>query len=361
MIFKVEKNLVHFGRREFRINSGAAFFILVVLAIAIGSAGTAIGKPSCCTVGGAGGWSADDELNKIGSNDANSVQQNSDNVLQNPSTNEQKKVVPSADDAAISAKSLKQVETLANLSEIHNSDVILDVDPQPQGNITGAVHLDYREFLDGSNRPRSISTLSKILGDAGISRGDSVVIESKNPSDATYVYLILDYLGQEHIELLDSRVDGEAPVGKSIERATTVRPKTKYAPSPKIDVIASYDYVKRKDVQVVDARPSREYCVGSVPGSKNIPYDMVLDGEKIKDQAVLGTLFADLSRDKPVTVYSNDGIKASVLWYALKLEGYNPSLYAGDNWATNLLKNDEGAGKSQAESGLATTPVSSDG
>ena len=361
MIFKVEKNLVHFGRREFRINSGAAFFILVVLAIAIGSAGTAIGKPSCCTVGGAGGWSADDELNKIGSNDANSVQQNSDNVLQNPSTNEQKKVVPSADDAAISAKSLKQVETLANLSEIHNSDVILDVDPQPQGNITGAVHLDYREFLDGSNRPRSISTLSKILGDAGISRGDSVVIESKNPSDATYVYLILDYLGQKHIELLDSRVDGEAPVGKSIERANTVRPKTKYAPSPKIDVIASYDYVKRKDVQVVDARPSREYCVGSVPGSKNIPYDMVLDGEKIKDQAVLGTLFADLSRDKPVTVYSNDGIKASVLWYALKLEGYNPRLYAGDNWAANLLKNDGGAGKSQAKSGLATTPVSSDG
>ena len=161
--------------------------------------------------------------------------------------------------------------------------------------------------------------------------------------------------------MLDSRIDGETLAGKSIESATTVKPKTKYAPSPKIDVIASYDYIKRKDVQVVDARPSREYSVGSVPGSKNIPYDTVLDGEKIKNQAVLGTLFADLSRDKPVAVYSNDSIKASVLWYALKLEGYNPSLYAGDNWATNLLKNDEGAGKSQAESGLATTPVSSDG
>ncbi|VVB64224.1 Rhodanese-like domain protein [uncultured archaeon] len=361
MIFKVEKNIVHFGRQQFRINSGAAFFILVVLAIAVGSAGTAIGKPSCCTVGGAGGWSADDKLNEIGSNSANSVQQNSENVLQNPSTNEQKKVVPSADDAAISAKSLKQVETLANLSEIHNSDVILDVNPLPQSNIKGAVHIDYREFLDGYNRPRSISTLSKILGDAGISRGDSVVIESKNPSDATYVYLILDYLGQEGVKLLDSHIGGETPADKSIESAPTVKPKTKYTPSPKIDLIASYDYVKRKDVQVVDARPSREYSVGSVHGSKNIPYDMVLDGEKIKDQAVLGTLFAELSRDKPVAVYSNDGIKASLLWYALKLEGYNTSLYAGDNWATNLLEHDEGAGKSLAESGLATTPVSSDG
>jgi len=83
------------------------------------------------------------------------------------------------------------------------------------------------------------------------------VIESKNPPDATYVYLILDYLGQEHIELLDSRIDGEAPAGKSIGSATTVKPKTKYTPSPKIDLIASYDYVKRKDVQVVDARPPR--------------------------------------------------------------------------------------------------------
>jgi 3-mercaptopyruvate sulfurtransferase SseA len=146
------------------------------------------------------------------------------------------------------------------------------------------------------------------------------VIGSKNPSAATYVDLILDYLGQEHVKLLDSRIDGETPAGKSIGSATTVKPKTKYAPSPKIDIIASYDYVKRKDVQVVDARPSREYSVGSVPGSKNIPYDMVLDGEKIKDQAVLGNLFADLSRDKPVAVYLNDGIKASVLWYALKLE-----------------------------------------
>ena len=111
----------------------------------------------------------------------------------------------------------------------------------------------------------------------------------------------------------------------------------------------------------MDVRPPREYSVGSVPGSKNIPYNMVLDGEKIKDQAVLGTLFADLSRDKPVAVYSNDGIKASVLWYALKLEGYNAGLYEGDNWATNLLKSDEKAGKSLEESGLATTPISSDG
>ena len=126
MIFKWEKNLVPFGRQQFRINSGAAFFMLVVLAIAIGSAGTAIGKPSCCAVGGAGGWSADDKLNEIGSNDANSVQQYSENVLQNQSKNEQKKVVPSADDATISAKSSKPFETLVNLSEIHNSNVILD-------------------------------------------------------------------------------------------------------------------------------------------------------------------------------------------------------------------------------------------
>ena len=191
MIFNSGKILVHFGRQQFRINSGAAFFILVVLAIAVSSAGTAVGKPPCCTVGGSGGWSADDVLNEMGSNDANSVQSNSESILQNPGASEQKKVEPSADDAAISAKSGKQAGTLANLSEIHNSDVLLDVDPQPQGNIRGAVHLDYSEFLDGSNRPRSISELSKILGDAGISRSDSVVIDSKNPSAATYVYLIL--------------------------------------------------------------------------------------------------------------------------------------------------------------------------
>ncbi len=356
MMFKAENILAYLKRRQLETISGAIFFMMVVLAIAISTQGIVQGELPCCTVEGSGGWSAADKLNEMSSNE---------DILQTSSVSEQKMLESSADNAPVSTKSGKQVEaqinTQVNLSDIKNSDVILDVDAQPQGSIKGAIHIDYREFLDGSNRPKSISELSKVLGDTGISRSDSVAIYSENPSAATYVYLILDFLGQERVRLLDGSIDIETTAGESGKSAAAAKPKTKYIPSPKINIIASYDYVKREDVQVVDARPSREYSVGAVAGSKNIPYDTVLDGERIKDQALLGNLFSGLSNDKPLVVYSNDGIKASLLWYAMKLEGYDPRLYAGDNWAINLLKSDGGAERSQSEHEPATATISSGG
>jgi thiosulfate/3-mercaptopyruvate sulfurtransferase len=235
--------------------------------------------------------------------------------------------------------------------------VILNVDTKAQSYIKGAVHIDYLEFTDGSDRPKSASQLSRILGNAGISRSDPLVIYSDDPSAAAYVYLILDSLGQESIRLLDGGLKGWASAGKPTESKPAILARTSYLPALRPDLIASYEYVKGKDIQVVDARSSKEYLVGSLPGSKSIPYDSVLDRGKIKDEAALMDLFAGLRKDKPVAVYSNSGIKASLLWYALELQGYESRLYAGDNWAENLLKNNGEDGKSQAEATVA--PASS--
>jgi thiosulfate/3-mercaptopyruvate sulfurtransferase len=180
------------------------------------------------------------------------------------------------------------------------------------------------------------------------------VIYGEDLSAATYVYLILDSLGQESIRLLDGGLEGWITAGKPSESVPAVLPQTSYLPAIRSDLIASYNYLKGKDVQVVDARSFKEYLVGSIPGSQNIPYNSVLDSGKIKDGAALKDLFAGLHKDKPVAVYSNSGIKASLLWYALELQGYDSRLYAGDNWPENLLKNDGYEGKSQAETAPAS-------
>jgi thiosulfate/3-mercaptopyruvate sulfurtransferase len=232
--------------------------------------------------------------------------------------------------------------------------VILNVDTKPHSYIKGAVHIDYLEFADGSGRPKSTRELSSILGNAGISRSDPLAIYSEDPSVATYVYLILDYLGQEKIRLIEGGLQGWTTAGKPTESAPVVLPRTSYLPAPKSDLIATYSYLKGEDFQVVDARSSKEYLVGSLPGSENIPYNSVLDNGKIKNGAALKDLFTGLGKDKPIAVYSNSELKASLLWYALKQEGYNSRLYAGDNWAENLLKNDGNDGKSQA----GTAPAS---
>ena len=325
-----------------------------VSAVALGSTGIALGVPPCCAVGGSDGWSGADLLNNIGSTDSNNQQPIIANPPQGSGTVESKQAI-STDNSAYRAKGSEDSSgILVQPSQAAGQEVILNVDTKPHDYIKGAVHIDYQEFADGSGRPKSTSELSNILGNAGISRSDPLAIYSEDPSVATYVYLMLDYLGQEKIRLIEGGLQGWTTAGKPTESVPVVLPRTSYLPAPKSDLIASYSYLKGKDVQVVDARSSKEYSVGSIPGSENIPYNSVLDNGKIKNGAALKDLFSGLGKDKPIAVYSNSGLKASLLWYALKQERYNSRLYAGDNWAENLLKNDGNDGKLQAEAAPAS-------
>jgi thiosulfate/3-mercaptopyruvate sulfurtransferase len=338
--FKTGKGSVFLGLRQPMENQLVPMILTVaILAVALGSASLAVASPSCCAVGSSGGWSGAELLDNMGSGD---------------SDNQQVKI-------ASSSASSKPVEgsrgILIQPSQVTNGDVILNVDTKPQRYMKGAAHIDYLEFMDGSDRPKSTSELSRILGKTGISRSDPLVIYSDDLSAATYVYLILDSLGQESIRLLDGGLEGWTAAGKPTKSTPSILPQTSYLPALKSDLIGTYDYVKGKDVQVVDARSSKEYLVGSIPSSQNIPYDSVLDRGKIKDEAALKDLFSSLRKDEPVAVYSNSGLKASLLWYALELRGYDSKLYAGDNWAENLLKNNGEDNKIQAAATAAPTSL----
>jgi thiosulfate/3-mercaptopyruvate sulfurtransferase len=330
-------------------------YLVVVLAAAIfiaSSAGMAVARPSCCAVGGSDGWSGADLLKNMGSEDSDDQQAKISPVASSEPV-KSKQAISTDNHASNTNRSEESRGILIQPSQVTNGDVVLNVDTKAQSYIKGAAHIDYLEFTDGSDRPKSTSELSRMLGNAGISRSDPLVIYSDDPSAATYVYMILDSLGQESIRLLDGGLKGWTSAGKPTESKPAILAQTSYLPALRPDLIASYGYVKGKDVQVVDARSSEEYLVGSLPGSKNIPYDSVLDRGKIKDEAALMDLFAGLRKDEPVAVYSNSGIKASLLWYALELQGYESRLYAGDTWAENLLKRNGEDGKSQAEATVA--------
>jgi thiosulfate/3-mercaptopyruvate sulfurtransferase len=75
--------------------------------------------------------------------------------------------------------------------------------------------------------------------------------------------------------------------------------------------------------------------VESIPASINIPYDRVLDGKKIKDDAALASLFSSLDRERPVVVYTNTGVKASMIWLALTLQDYDAAIYSWKDWQAN--------------------------
>ncbi len=232
-------------------------------------------------------------------------------------------------------------QILVPLSDIKNYDVILDVSPNATQYIPGAINLNYVEFFDQDKRLKPDSELARILGDAGISRNDSVVVYGEclpcggGPSAATYTYWVMKYLGQEKIGLLNGEIGDWAAAKLPTENMSAIRPKSDYKPIRRPELLATYDSVKNNQSQIVDTRTPQDRSVGSIPGSINIPYDTVLEKDKLKDRNALSLLFSGLSKDRPVVVYSATGVKASMVCFALELLGYKASLYTWNDWLTH--------------------------
>ena len=120
-----------------------------------------------------------------------------------------------------------------------------------------------------------------------------------------------------------------------------------YNPSPRSDLLASYDSVKNSGVQIVDARTFAEFGKGRIPGATSLDPAVVLQDGKIKDESRLSGIFSRLSKDKPVVVYSGDYNQASIVWYALQLLGYNAEMYTWSDWTAHqpASENDKDAGR----------------
>jgi thiosulfate/3-mercaptopyruvate sulfurtransferase len=248
-------------------------------------------------------------------------------------------------------------QNMIPFSEIKNYDVFLDVSPNATQYISGAINLNYVEFFDQDKRLKSESELAKILGDAGISCNDSVVVYGEcqpcggGPSAATYTYWIMKYLGQKKIGLLNGGVDDWAAAKLPTEKKPVVRSKSNYTPKLRPEMLATYDFVKDSRAQIIDARTLQDRSVGSIPGSINISYDEVLEKNRLKDRSALGLLFSGLDKDRPVVVYSATGVKASMVCFALEFLGYNASLYTWNDWLTH--KNYENASINRIPKGFS--------
>ena len=231
-------------------------------------------------------------------------------------------------------------QILVPLSDVKNYDVILDISPNATQYIAGAINLDYVEFFDQDKRLKPDSELARILGDAGISRNDSVVVYGEclpcggGPSAATYTYWIMKYLGQEKIGLLNGEISDWTAAKLPTENMSTIKLKSDYKPMLRPELLATYDFVESNQTQIVDARTPQDRSVGSIPGSINIPYDAVLEKDKLKDRNALSLLFSGLNKDRSVVVYSATGVKASMVCFALELLGYKASLYTWNDWLT---------------------------
>lgn len=223
-----------------------------------------------------------------------------------------------------------------NISD--GSDMIIDISPRSTEYIPGAISIPYDRFIDSAGMLEPIGEMAGILGEAGISENDSIIIYGEcqpcggGPSAATYVYWIMKFLGHEEVRLLDGGIDDWVAASNPTWAEPAHLPPGNYNPTVNADLLATYEFVQNSMPQIIDARTKREFETRSISGAFNIPYGSVLDEKRIKDESELIDLFSYLQKDRPVVVYTNTGVKASMIWLPLTLLGYDAKIYSWRDW-----------------------------
>lgn len=357
--------------------------VLALLALLALANGVRAGEYGCAACQDKGGWDPLEKLEEIGNLSAqthsgtdsgmNTAQKNRVDIWKKPiagfesdedttavkeatgSKTAVEEVVTSKSEPekndAPAVRSDRSKKMLVQIDEISGSDVLLDISEKSENateHIPGSIAIPYTDFLR-NNTLKSVEEITDILGGAGISESDPLVIYGEcmpcggGPAPAAYVYMMLKSLGHENVRVLDATVEDWAEAGKPTSREAAVKSLQKYNPQLTPDLMAAYDYVKSGSAQILDARTMQEFGAGSIPGAINIPYESVLDGKKIKGEARLERIFSTLSKDRPVVVYTNTGLKAAVVWFSLELLGYDARLYSYENWLANQAAEEDSA------------------
>lgn len=226
---------------------------------------------------------------------------------------------------------------MKSMKSVSSSDVVVDAsskDSYAKSHIKNAIHIPSQDLLDSNGNLKSDEELSRLLGEAGISREDSVVVygSAESSGEAELAFLVLRYLGQEDVKLLDGSLEEWKAAGLPVEAQETVIPAAEYNLSIRPGVIADYDYVNSSQAQIVDVRPFVDFGKGRINGSIALDPANVIKGDKIKNGGDLATVFSRLDKDMPIVVYSDDYSRSALVAYSLQLMNYKAAVYSWEDW-----------------------------
>ena len=236
------------------------------------------------------------------------------------------------------------------MKSVSSSDVIIDAsngDGYAASHIKNAIHIPSKDFLDSNGNLKGDEELSRLLGEAGLSKEDSVVVygSAESSGEAQLAFLVLRHLGQEDVRLLDGSLDDWTDAGLPVEAQETIIHAAEYIPSARPGVIAEYDYVKSGQARIVDVRPFVDFGKGRIPGSTALDPANVIKGDKIKNGGDLGTVFSRLDKDMPIVVYSDDYSQSALVAYSLQLMDYEAAVYSWGDWQSHEGKGDDSDSK----------------
>ncbi|VVB71858.1 Putative thiosulfate sulfurtransferase [uncultured archaeon] len=228
-------------------------------------------------------------------------------------------------------------ELLKPLESFSGRDVIVDVSNQRSkinSHIRGAITMPSKSLLYDNGTLLPDLQSAAILGAAGISQDDAVVVYGDNFSsgEATFVLWRLKTLGHKNVRALDGGLDDWNAASLPMEIKKNTRPQTQYSLDLRPELLADYGYVKSGVPQIVDARGFLDYGKGRITNAFLITPESVLRDGRLKTGEELNDTFAKLDKSRTVVVYSSDFNSASLVWYALQLMGFDTRIYTWQDW-----------------------------
>lgn len=228
-------------------------------------------------------------------------------------------------------------QMLKPMDSISEKYVVMDVSNKRsvgEARIRGANGIPSKRFLYENGSMRSAPELAAILGQAGISDKDAVVVYSDNfnSGEAAFVLWMLCYLGHEDVQTLDGGLEDWIAASLPLETKENVRPAFSYFPHLRPELLSDYDFIKSGKAQMVDARTFQDFGKSKIPSAIFISPESILEGGRIKTGAKLNDTFARLDMSRPVAVYSNDLLNSSMVWFALQLMGFDSRIYEWQDW-----------------------------
>lgn len=235
------------------------------------------------------------------------------------------------------ADSFPSPAMLKSLDAISEKDVVLDVSSRSspgQAHIRGGINIPAKSFFYENGTLCSVTDLAGILGAAGISQEDAVMVysDSFGSGEATAVLFALRYLGNDDARALDGGLDNWVAASLPLETKENVRSPVSYAALPRVELLADYDLVKSGQAQMVDARTFQDFGKASIGNATFISPEKVMEEGRLKAGADLKDTFARLNASRIVVVYSDDIYGASVVWFALQLMGFDARIYTWQDW-----------------------------
>lgn len=240
---------------------------------------------------------------------------------------------------SVSAQDIIKAKELAKIS--NNKDVIIVSGRSPadykKRHITNSVNLNHKDLYSDSgveNMLKPTDDIAQILGSKGITNEKTIIIYDEGSGKyACRLYWILDYMGAENVKILDGQMKAWSMTRipfTDLVPTVQVGTFTAKVDKSKLATIAQVkDAQKDANTVILDVRTIAEYNgesetelrKGHIPGAKNIPYENVLTNRsKLKSKENLANLFnaEGVTADKEIIIYCGSGIRASIVYFALK-------------------------------------------